>query len=185
MSTERILSILLGILMIIGGVYCLMSPGITYMILIWIIIAAMLASSISGIMTWSARKKAGIASGWDLCASIISLVFAIILIASFALRFSTMIMLLYFVMAWMIVSGITRIFAGLTLRKMHYEDGTVAGSNWGWVLCFGVLMVIAGLFGFAEPLTAAITIGIIIGVSLIVYGVELLLAGGSVGGSVA
>ncbi len=178
MSTERILAIFLGVLMIIGGTYCLMSPGITYVFLIWIIIASMLASSISGIATWSARKKAGVASGWDLAGSIISLIFAIILIASFAMRFTTMVVLLYMVMAWMIITGITRIVQAFSLRSM-FQSGDGVGRNWGWILCLGVLMVLAGMFGFAEPLTAAITIGIIIGVNLIVHGVELLFIGGS------
>ncbi len=173
MSTERILSIIFGVLMIIGGAFCLMNPGISYSLLLWIIIVAMLASSITGIMTWSARKKAGIASSWDLAASIISLVFAVILIASFAMRITALVMLLYLVMAWMIFTGIVRIIQAFNMRSM-LQSGDPAGGNWGGVMCFGILMVIAGMFGFTEPLLAAITIGIVIGVNLVIHGIELL-----------
>ncbi len=176
MKTERTVSILMGILLVIAGIYCLVNPAITFTFLIWIIIACMLMSSISGIATWSARKKLGLANGWDLCYAILCLIFAVVLMCSLGMRLATMTVLLYFVMAWMIVTGIVRIVSAVNLHSIHASTGSVVGKSWGRVMFMGVIMVIAGLLGFARPLTAALTIGIVVGVNLIVSGLSQIFA---------
>ena len=69
----KVLSILLGIVMIICGTYCLISPGLTFLAIGWIVGFCMIVDAVGNIATWNARKKLGIADGWTLFAAILSL----------------------------------------------------------------------------------------------------------------
>ena len=66
MTTNRIVLFIFGVLAVIGGIYCAATPGLTYLSMIWVIGFAILFHGIEDIMTWSARKKLGLADGWSL-----------------------------------------------------------------------------------------------------------------------
>lgn len=65
----KVLSILLGIVMINCGIYCLISPGLTFLAIGWIVGFCMIVNAVGNIATWNAWKKLGIADGWTLFAA--------------------------------------------------------------------------------------------------------------------
>ena len=48
----KILAIILGILMIVSGIYCLCTPGLTFLAVGWIIGFNMVADAIGALMGW-------------------------------------------------------------------------------------------------------------------------------------
>ena len=70
MKTSRIVTFILGIVMIITGMYCLMNPVMTYMTLGYVVGVNMIIDSVGGIILWHERKKEGMSSGWELAGAI-------------------------------------------------------------------------------------------------------------------
>ncbi len=66
MKASKVITIILGAVMIVTGVYCLLTPAITYLSLGYIVGFNMVLDAIGGIATWSDRKKKGAADGWTL-----------------------------------------------------------------------------------------------------------------------
>ena len=51
------------------------------------------------------------------------------------------------------------------------------GKGWGWVLAYGVLLLVLGVVVLARPVAAGVATGIILGVVLVLYGLAALMAG--------
>lgn len=51
------------------------------------------------------------------------------------------------------------------------------GSTWGWIMGYGVLLLVAALIVLLNPLVAGVATGLILGVMLVVYGVAAIAAG--------
>lgn len=51
------------------------------------------------------------------------------------------------------------------------------GSTWGWVMAYGVLLLVAALIVLVNPLVAGVATGLILGVMLVVYGVAAIATG--------
>jgi uncharacterized membrane protein HdeD (DUF308 family) len=52
-----------------------------------------------------------------------------------------------------------------------------SGKAWGWVLAYGILLLLIALVVIANPLVAGVATGLLIGVVLVIYGVAALAAG--------
>ena len=87
-TSFKIVSVIFGILMIASGIYCLATPGITFLAVGWIIGFNMIADAIGNIITWKDRKDEGMADGWTLAGAIVSLIFGIVLLGSNAMQLS-------------------------------------------------------------------------------------------------
>ena len=63
---KKILMFILGLLVLIGGIYCVARPGLTYLSMVWVIGFVMFFHAIEDIVTYGERKRLGIADGWNL-----------------------------------------------------------------------------------------------------------------------
>ena len=170
MKGNRTVQVIVGILMVIAGFYCIAAPGSADVVLMWIMVGALFVSAIANICSWNKRRKAGEANGWNLAGAIISLIIAIFLIVNIGARFLSLVILMYIIMGWMVVMGISRICMAIKVRK-----DPILGRNWGVMLVMGIIMVLAGLFGLARPLGAALAVGLIIGIDFVVCGFNFIL----------
>lgn len=57
------------------------------------------------------------------------------------------------------------------------EIARAPGSTWGWVMGYGVLLLVAALIVLLNPLVAGVATGLLLGVMLVVYGVVAIAAG--------
>lgn len=181
MVVRRILTAVLGVLAVIAGVYCLAWPGLTYVSMAWIVGATMLVNGVANLISWPERKRIGLANGWSLAGAVVSVLFGVVLLVSNSMRFLMDVYLVYMAAAWLVVYGVLRIamaFKMRSLRKNALADPAVADMlprpRWGWVLCMGVLMVVGGVIGFLNPLTLALAMGVLIGSSIVMLGIDLI-----------
>lgn len=175
-KTMKIVGILIGIGLILGGISCIFTPGLTYLTLAWVAGISMVADAIGNIVTWSAKKKEQMADGWDLAGAIISLIFGIIIMSSALAQVLTAVITAYFVAVWMVAKGIIRIISSLRVHKIRKAlDAEILGRSWGKVLAMGVLMTICGIFCMVYPYALMIAIGIFVGISIISSGINLLI----------
>ena len=177
MNGSKILMFILGLLAVIGGFYCASTPGLTFLSMVWIIGAVMFFHAIQEIVTWSARKKLGAADGWNLFGAIISCICGLAIIVSGWIELFTAEILLYFLFGWLIASGLIEIIAAFGLKKFKNAEIPILSGlagNWGWFVVLGILMILAGCFGFAHPLIAALSIGFVVGIEIVVSGIDMI-----------
>lgn len=157
------------------GIICITSPTMTYGTIAWVLGFSMLLESIANIANWDERKSLGFANGWDLVGSIISLILSIILIFSNVLQATVDLFILIIAAIWLIVIGIVRIVTSFKVKKLHYELNTlILGKHWYIALILGIIMILAGILCLMHPVVLAITIGVYIGIEIIIAGIELI-----------
>ena len=173
----KVLSILLGIVMIICGTYCLISPGLTFLAIGWIVGFCMIVDAVGNIATWNARKKLGIADGWTLFATILSLCFGIIVIASNAVQFAVNIFIAYMAAAWVLWIGILRLALSAKMHHIRKELGNESiAKHWWLVMINGILLILIGILGLMNLAVAAIAIGTLIGIDILFAGANMIVA---------
>ena len=174
----KALSIILGAILLIGGIFCFFTPVQTYSTLSWLIGLAMVVDGVGDIVMWNGRRKLGLADGWTLFGAIVSIVLGVILLGSFVARFAVDLFIAYLIAAWLVIGGITRIMAAFRIREFNRFSGySSIGSNWVVLLVLGILIVILGVLCFFNPLSVMAGVGVMIGIAIICVGVDLIARG--------
>lgn len=179
MNAKRIITLILGIILIITGIYCLMAPALTYMTLGYLIGLNMAADAIGGILLWFERRKDGVADGWALAGAIISFIFGIILVGSNVMQLFVDIAIVYMAAIWLIITGIIRIILSSRMRMLKSvedEGAKYLGRHWWLVLIMGILLIVCGAFSMFNPAGLIIAIGINFGLNIIISGFNLISA---------
>ena len=178
MSAMKVLAVILGVLMVISGVYCLLFPGMQYWMIAYIVGVCMILDSAGRLAAWWNSRKEGESQGLLLLSGILSLIFGIVLVLSPTLQLAFDLFLIYMMASWVVLLGILRIVHALNLRKLNktYEKNPL-GKSWGIALVLGILMILLGIYSFFHPLVMAMTIGMLIGIGLIIAGVNIIYLG--------
>lgn len=169
----KVFNCILGVFSVLGAIYCMFYPGLTFLSTGWLITILLGVIGFCSIFEYATREdknqgKGLIADGvLGLICGIGSAVVSVLGIFSPAVRgWLDMIMLMLFTF-WLAYSGVTSIFKAVSIKKNH-------GRMWGFTLALGIITLIVGLYGAIHPLVTAFTIGYIIGVELMIYGVRLI-----------
>ena len=170
----RVVTIILGVLLVASGFYCMFTPVATYSALSVVIGMSMVVEGVAGIVVWSDLRKRGLADGWTLAEAILSIVFGVFLLGSFFLQFAVDMFIAYVIAIWLVFAGIARITAAIAARKMQDQTGTSA-SGWVIQLVLGILIVILGILCVFNPLSIMVSVGMMLGMSIVFVGVELVL----------
>lgn len=171
----KIISIILGALLAVGGVYCMFTPVATYATIGWLIGVSMIMEGIASIIMWSELRRSGLANGWTLAGAILSIVLGIFLVGSYVARFSIDVFIAYLIAIWIVVSGISRIIGAINLRKQENLSNVGAGSSsWVILLLLGILTTILGVLCVANPLAVMVGVGFTMGLSIVGLGAGLI-----------
>ena len=170
----RVVGVILGIMLITCGMWCMLTPFSTFETLSWLIGAVMMAEGIGAIMNYAERRSMGLADGWTLASGVASLVLGIFICCSFVLRVGVGIAVAILVAIWLIVVGMARIVAALDLRKVH-DAGSAIGRNWVLVMVTGVVTLAFGIICVIHPLLAMESVGITMGLGITSCGLSVLL----------
>ena len=165
----KITTIILATMIIISGVYCLFTPGATFLTLGWLVGISLAVAGINAIMAYTARRKVGATTVWDLLGGILALLMGILVLANTFAQLLTDAIIIYMLATGLVLAGIFRIFASTRLKKL--------GLSWVWMLVMGILTVLVGLYSFFHPILTAIALGYLIGFWVIVSGINLLSIG--------
>ena len=149
------------------------TPVATFASLGWVIGVAMIAEGIGSILTWNTRRQLGFADGWTLAGAIVSVVLGIFVVGSLAFQVAIDHFIIYLVAAWLIFAGIMRIVVSFKLREIH-KTGVEVGKYWYLLLIAGILIIIMGIVCIIYPMIAAISIGILVGLSIAFSGGSLI-----------
>lgn len=169
----RFITIILGVLLAVGGFYCMFSPVSTYSALSIVIGVAMIVEGVGSAITWGNRRRLGLADGWTLAEAILSIVLGVLLLGSYVLQFAVDMFIAYMIAIWLVFAGIARIAVAIGVRK---AQGQAGAKGWIVQLVLGVLIVICGILCIFNPLSVMAGVGLMLGISIVVVGFELIAA---------
>ena len=161
--------------MIIGGVYCLFTPDITYMTIGYLFGLAMVFDAVGRFVMWSKAKKDGLADGFMLTGAVLSAIFGFFILNSTALQVGVDAFIIYYIAIWLVCYGALVIARAWKIRRLHKNWNTkMVGTHWYMPLCVGILLCVFGILSMIKPIVLASTIGIFIGLGIISAGAELI-----------
>ncbi len=152
-----------GLAALIFGILTLVVPSITLIVLIAFFGAYALIDGVLAIYLAIRGREHNRNWGWLLVEGIAGVIIGIL---TFRWPLTTGLVLLFFIAAWAIVTGIMEIFEAIELRR-------VINNEWLLILS-GVASVIFGLILFIFPGTGALALIIVIGIYAIIFGILLL-----------
>lgn len=173
----KVFNCIIGVLSILGAVYCMFFPGISFLNTGWIV-AVLLGvygmSSIFGYFSSSKGDNKGdgklVANGvMGLIIGIACAVVALLAMFSAGVRGTLDLIILMIFAFWLIYSGAVSIFGAFAQKKNGCK-------MWGLSLALGIIVLITGFYGATHLLFAAFSIGYMIGIELMVYGISLLMS---------
>jgi uncharacterized membrane protein HdeD (DUF308 family) len=156
--------LILGILLVILGFCCAMTPMATLVAAGYLIAIVLIISGISGILSGLRFKFYGL----NFVVSILALILGVLALTRPGGIETIDILLIYLFAAWLLVRGITSVSLSLRLRKLQM------GSEWIFGLISGILGIILGVYSFIHPNVPGIAIGLLIGFYFIEEGIDVI-----------
>ena len=171
----KVFNFILGLFSIFGAIYCIFYPGLTFLSSGWIVAMLLGVYGICSIFEYfvnperKEKKNGGLVAGGviGLILGIASAVISVLALFDAGIRASLDFTVLFMFAFWLIFSGITSVCNSFYLKKN-------GGNMWIFTLFLGVLVAMTGLYGVIHPLFSALSIGYIIGIELMIYGIRLM-----------
>lgn len=164
-----IISIILGVLLIVGGVCCMFTPFATFLSAGTMIAIMLFIYGIFGIVRFF-QKEVGVL---ELIASILAIIVGVI---AFIRPGGALVIdgfVLNMVSAWLLVKGLITIIVSI--------QGRDEIKGWGWGVAAGVLSIVAGVLSFMHPMITALTVGILMGLMFVENGIDMIVFGTALG----
>jgi uncharacterized membrane protein HdeD (DUF308 family) len=156
--------IILGVLMIILGFSCALTPLATLAAAGYFIAAVLIVSGIAGIISGFQFKIYGV----NFVVSILALILGVLALVRPGGIETIDTILIYCFAAWLIFRGATSISLSLRLRKLSIDNKWILG------LITGILGVALGIYSFVHPSVPAIAIGLLISFYFIEEGIDII-----------
>lgn len=153
-------SLIIGLLAVAVGVLSSIQPIVTIEILTIFFIAYFLVSGFLDIIVAVSNRKELSDWGWTLISGIVSLIFAIILLA---LPDANMGVFIYYVAFYLLLQSIIGVRSSLSLKRYDYR-------NWWMFLTLAILGIILSLIMVLEISLATTIIVVVFATTLICYG---------------
>ena len=151
-----------GILAIIFGLLCLLTPGIAVGALVLLFAAYMLIDGVFAILSGIRAARSGESWGLLILEGVVDLAAGAIAIIWPAI---TLVALVWIVAIWAIVSGALMLAAAVSLNLDY--------GRW-WLALGGIASLVLGILLIIEPLIGAVVLTLWIGAYALVFGVFLL-----------
>lgn len=166
-TISRVLWIAAGILLILAGIFCLLSPSAALSGLALYLGLAMLFSGIVDLVIFASASSRMVGSGWFLVDGILTVLLSLFLLCN---QWFTALTLPFLFGMWLLFSGVSKFANSFELKRLGVR-------GWGWFTVLGIVLSAVGFFSFLDPLAGLVAITIVVGVFLILQGVASILRG--------
>lgn len=172
----KVFNCIFGILSIIGAIYCIFYPGLTFLNSGWIVTILLGMWGICSVVDYFTKHKKSKSEQNEAVMGTLGLIVGIaaavvsvlaMFIPSIRLVFDIIILCIF--SGWLVIDGISSV-------AMSFKVKNTGSSAWLIPLFCGILVIIGGIYGFFHLVFAAQTIGFMIGVLLAIYGVKLIVS---------
>ena len=161
------LFVLLGVFLIIGGIWCLMTPLESYITLAIFFSAMVFVNGVFDVAFSLANSKVLKGWGWHLAGGVFETLIGIVLMIHPALTMSILPLMLGF---WLMFGAVSTISGSFDLRSYNIK-------GWGWMLVLGILLMFFSFLVLANPLLGSVVIVYMISFAIISYGVSYIVFG--------
>lgn len=164
----RTLTIVSGILMLLTGVFCFINPGQTFLAMTFVVGIVMVINGLIHTFAYLLGRglnNRGDNNGWILTDALITLLLGILVLCN-QLVADTSIPMVFGM--WVLVSGILRIEAATHIDREKKKN------NFRTTMLTGILTVIIGIFGFINPLVMWLSTVILLGMFMVIQGVNII-----------
>lgn len=170
----KIFNCLLGLFSIMGALYCIFYPGITFLNSGWIVTILLGLWGICSVIDFVLKRKSNNNSKSEAAIGALGFIggiaAAVVSVLSMfmpGIRILLDVIILCIFAGWLIVSGITSVVVSLKVKK-------TGSKRWILTLICGILVLLAGIYGIFHLIFIAQTIGVLIGILLLTYGFRLI-----------
>ena len=178
MNWKKILVILLGCVLVVGGLYCLFTPIQTFLATGYVIGVLILCDAVASIIAWFDVRQYVQISIWYLLGAIVSLIFGVLIISKGTLQLAVDLAVIYMIAAWIIVIAIPRIVLAVRIKKVSdVLPNAFKNNRWIGLMISSVLMIIFACLCAARPDITSVMLGILIAWNIIFNGVSLITLG--------
>ena len=164
-----VLSVILGVLLIIGGFSCMFTPLATFLSTGYFLGIMMLVYGVGGIIRAVSHKA-------DVLEWILNILAVIVGLIALFRPGSTLIfdsMILVIIACWFVVQGVIQIVLSFKAKSVV--------KGWYWGLIVGILGILVGIYSWFHPVLTAVTAGILIGLYFVESGISLIALGATIG----
>lgn len=171
----RLMSIVVGAVLITGGFYLVFSPGLSFLNVGWIAGILLLFAGVSGIVEYFATRKLNIMTKKDLAITSVAAALGIFMIINQTAQLVTTVVATYLFGVWIIMSGLSYVYSAIERKRL--------GFSWGWMMGIGVVEILVGIYAFFNPMFSAVAISLLIGFYIILAGLGFIVLGLMLGSS--
>ena len=158
-----LLTLIFGIILMIGGFSCLFHPAATFLKTGYFMTILLLVYGIIGIIR-VVRKKA---HPLQLIPSILAVVVGIMAVFRPGTTLLMDGLMVYLFALWFVIQGIISIYVSIKAKGVT--------SGWYWGLIIGIIALLLGIYSFFHPMMSVISIGILVGIYLIETGLNMII----------
>ena len=172
-SNVRVLSIVLGILLVVGGVMSIVNPGLAALGLGSLMGLFILVHGVGSLINHYRFRSLG--ESWGIAGAILSILLGVLLMTNGALQWATNLAIVFIAGLWLLVAGIVCMVTAIKVARARaliaWERPTL---GWLWLLFLGLLLILMGILAYVQPVVGVMTIGTLLGLYVIASGVELI-----------
>ncbi len=169
----RVLSIILGILLIVGGVMSIVNPTAMTRDLGLLMGLYILVHGVGSLINHYRFRF--LSEGWGIAGAILSVLLGALLMTSGYLQMLTNLVIVFVAGLWMLAAGVVLMATAVKLaragRSASWEQPSL---GWLWLLFLGLMLMVLGVLAYAHPIAGVVTIGTLLGVYVIASGVHLI-----------
>ena len=163
-----VLSIICGVLLMIGGFSCMFRPAATFFNTGYFMTILLLVYGVIGIVNVIKKEAHPLQLAVDIPAVIVG-VLAIFRPGTTLLFDGFMV---YLFAAWFVLQGIISIYVSYSARSFK--------KGWFWGLLLGIIGVILGVYSFFHPMVSVVSIGFLVGFYLVQAGLDMIVLAAAV-----
>lgn len=156
------ISLLIGILAIVLGIWCFASPDSSLVGMSYVFVIVFLLGGFMDIILAVTNRNIMSGWGWTLAAGILETLMGILLL-SLPVPIITGV-LIYFVGFWILFRSIWGIGESCQLQAIGVK-------GWGWLLAISILSVILAFLYLLSPVFGGIFLVVFVGISMLLYGI--------------
>ena len=159
--TMRILSIIIGVLLIAAGIYCLCNQDVAAMSAGIVLGLLMLIAGIVEIVIFAGTSRFILGSGWLLLDGVLTVIMSLFLLFN---QWFTMMSLPILFTVWLLFSGVSRFVSAFDLKALGMR-------GWGWILALGIVLLVFGVVCMMDPWVSVVAVGVTVGLVFILEGI--------------
>lgn len=156
------LSLLVGIIAIIMGIWLLTTPDTTLVALTFFFVATFFISGIFDIAYAISNRKTSGSWGWALAGGIIDIILGVLLV-SMPLPVITTI-LVYMVGFWILFRSVLALMQSISLQQIGIK-------GWGWMLALSILGILFSVIYMLSPVFNGIIVVLLVSMAFLTYGI--------------